>query len=139
MLKSVVNSFRLIRVLRVLGRYDVLPSSERQSILVRAIIFLFRRRDQPGGLGHRLAEALQELGPSFVKFGQTLAVRSDLIGDKAADDLALLQDNMPAFDGALAIATVERELGDKVEKMMAKEKKTVLELEKYDSVRGDKE
>ena len=119
MLKSVVNSFRLIRVLRVLGRYDVLPSSERQSIFVRAIIFLFRRRDQPGGLGHRLAEALQELGPSFVKFGQTLAVRSDLIGDKAADDLALLQDNMPAFDGALAIATVERELGDKVEKIFS--------------------
>ena len=117
MFKSFVNCFRLIRVLSVLGRYDVLPSSERQSIFVRAVIFLFRRRDQPGGLGHRLAEALQELGPSFVKFGQTLAVRSDLIGDEAADDLALLQDSMPAFDGSLAIETLERELGDKVEEI----------------------
>ena len=120
MVQSVINSFRLLRVLRVLGRYDVLPSGKSQSIFVRVIIFLFRREDKAEGFGHRLAKALQELGPSFVKFGQTLAVRSDLIGEKAADDLALLQDKMPAFDGSLAIKTVERELGDKIEKFFSR-------------------
>ena len=120
MVQSVINSFRLLRVLRVLGRYDVLPSGKSQSIFVRVIIFLFRREDKAEGFGHRLAKALQELGPSFVKFGQTLAVRSDLIGEKAADDLALLQDKMPAFDGSLAIKTVEQELGDKIEKFFSR-------------------
>lgn len=114
MRRAIVNSTRLLRILRVLGRHDVLPPAEDQAWVLRLAVLLFRRQNEAGGLGVRLAAALQELGPSFVKFGQSLAVRSDLIGEQAADDLALLQDQMPPFDSAQAIATIEKELGTKI-------------------------
>jgi ubiquinone biosynthesis protein len=61
--------------------------------------------------GQRLAAALQSLGPTFIKLGQSLAVRGDLIGDDVADDLSALQDDLPSFPSEDAIATVEQELG----------------------------
>ncbi len=60
--------------------------------------------------GQRLADALVELGPSFVKLGQTLAVRPDVMGSEVARDLARLQDRLDPFPGDLAIALIEREL-----------------------------
>ncbi|PPR77366.1 MAG: putative protein kinase UbiB [Alphaproteobacteria bacterium MarineAlpha2_Bin1] len=49
-------------------------------------------------VGQRLSKALQELGPSFIKFGQTWSTRPDLIGNNFADDLAELRDRLPPFD-----------------------------------------
>ncbi|MDI9408405.1 MAG: 2-polyprenylphenol 6-hydroxylase [Candidatus Pacebacteria bacterium] len=62
---------------------------------------------------------LKSLGPSFVKFGQSLATRPDLIGEAAAHELAQLQDRMPAFDSRLARATVEAELGQPIESLFS--------------------
>lgn len=61
--------------------------------------------------GQRLAAALQALGPSFIKLGQGLSVRSDLIGEELADDLSALQDRLPPFPGTDAIAAIEQEFG----------------------------
>ena len=57
-----------------------------------------RRREEPRAV--RLREALQELGPIFVKFGQALSTRRDLLPADIADELAKLQDRVPPFDGA---------------------------------------
>jgi len=58
--------------------------------------------------GERLRLALEELGPIFVKFGQALSTRRDLLPADIADELAKLQDRVPPFDGAIAIAIIER-------------------------------
>jgi ubiquinone biosynthesis protein len=65
----------------------------------------------PGRPGQRLARALSKLGPFFIKFGQSLATRSDLLGEEIADDLAELQDRLTPFPGDLARAIVAAELG----------------------------
>ncbi len=58
--------------------------------------------------GQRLREALERLGPIFVKFGQVLSTRRDLLPQDIADELARLQDRVPPFDSAVAVATIER-------------------------------
>ena len=60
--------------------------------------------------GPRLRRALETLGPIFVKFGQVLSTRRDLVPLDIADELALLQDRVPPFDSDLAVAEVERAL-----------------------------
>ena len=61
--------------------------------------------------GARLRLALQELGPIFVKFGQILSTRRDLVPPDVADELAQLQDRVKPFDGETARAIVEQALG----------------------------
>jgi ubiquinone biosynthesis protein len=61
--------------------------------------------------GMRLRLALQELGPIFIKFGQLLSTRRDLVPADLADELALLQDNVAPFDGAMAQQLIETALG----------------------------
>ncbi|MBS0401261.1 MAG: ubiquinone biosynthesis regulatory protein kinase UbiB [Proteobacteria bacterium] len=65
-------------------------------------------RDLSAPRGQRLREALEQLGPIFVKFGQVLSTRRDLLPVDIADELALLQDRVPPFPGQVAIATIER-------------------------------
>lgn len=69
------------------------------------------RPDQSVPRGVRLRRALEELGPIFVKFGQTLSTRRDLLPEDIADQLVLLQDQVPPFPGAQARAIVEKDLG----------------------------
>ena len=64
--------------------------------------------------GQRIREALQELGPVFVKFGQALSTRPDLLPDQIAQELALLQDDVPPFPTDEAISVVETSLDNKV-------------------------
>ncbi len=61
--------------------------------------------------GQRLREALERLGPIFVKFGQVLSTRRDLLPLDIADELAKLQDQVPPFASEVAVATIERSLG----------------------------
>ncbi len=65
-------------------------------------------RDLSAPRGQRLREALERLGPIFVKFGQVLSTRRDLLPLDIADELALLQDRVPPFPAEVAIATIER-------------------------------
>jgi ubiquinone biosynthesis protein len=60
--------------------------------------------------GQRLREALERLGPIFVKFGQVLSTRRDLLPVDIADELAKLQDRVPPFASEIAVATIERAL-----------------------------
>ncbi len=115
---------RLLRILRVLARYgldDLVPPAQRPRALRWARPLLPRPRAELLVLprGERLAAALTELGPIFVKFGQILSTRRDLIPADVADALVELQDRVAAFPGEVARAAVERALGAAVETRFA--------------------
>ena len=76
-------------------------------------------RDLSVPRGQRLREALERLGPIFVKFGQVLSTRRDLLPPDIADELAALQDRVPPFPSAVAVATIERAFGRKIEQVFA--------------------
>src|SRR5512139_3571720 len=85
----------------------VLTSFGRPWLRVVARIVSFGRRlDAPRG--QRLREALEQLGPIFVKFGQVLSTRRDLLPADLAEELAKLQDRVPPFSPDIAVATIER-------------------------------
>ncbi len=81
----------------------------RSSLALARLLRLGRRLNSPRG--ERLREALESLGPIFVKFGQVLSTRRDLLPADVADELARLQDRVPPFPGEMAIAEIERGLG----------------------------
>ena len=106
---------RASRIGRVLLRYrldDLLDGTpaERWLRLARPFVPRASAAIAAQSRGARLRLALQELGPIFVKFGQILSTRRDIVPPDIVDDLALLQDRVAPFDGALAQAIVEREL-----------------------------
>lgn len=72
-------------------------------------------RDLSAPRGQRLRMALEHLGPIFVKFGQVLSTRRDLLPPDVADQLALLQDHVKPFPSAVAMATIERAFGRSIE------------------------
>jgi len=67
----------------------------------------------------RLRQALEELGPIFVKFGQVLSTRRDLVPPDIADELAMLQDRVPPFGSDLAVAQITRSLGTHPDQLFA--------------------
>jgi ubiquinone biosynthesis protein len=102
---------RGIAIIWVALRYGldelVLNSFQRPWLSSTARVLSFGR-DLSAPRGQRLRQALEHLGPIFVKFGQVLSTRRDLLPADVADELARLQDRVPPFDSAVAIATVER-------------------------------
>ena len=84
--------------------------------LVR-VVTLGRRLDAPRGV--RLRMALERLGPIFVKFGQVLSTRRDLLPPDVSDELARLQDRVPPFPAAQARALVEKAFGRPIEAIFA--------------------
>src|SRR3712207_6166553 len=76
-------------------------------------------RPQAGDGAARLSKALTRLGPSYVKFGQFLATRPDIVGVAAARDLEQLQDRMPPFPRADAARMVEIALGRPLDRLFA--------------------
>jgi len=73
------------------------------------VVTIGRRFDEPRGV--RLRRAFERLGPIFVKFGQVLSTRRDLLPADIAEELAQLQDNVPPFPGAQSVSIVERAFG----------------------------
>ncbi len=106
--------FRGVFIVWVVLRYGldelVLSSFRRPALrLLTRIVSIGRNLDAPRG--QRLREALERLGPIFVKFGQVLSTRRDLLPSDIADELAHLQDRVPPFSSAIAVATIERAFG----------------------------
>lgn len=124
MLRALRNIFRLIAIARTLARYDALFPADwlpATGGLVFAARTLSGFRTAPGirdlRPGERLAGALQDLGPSFIKFGQMLSTRPDLVGETIANDLSSLQDRLPPFSSADARAAIEAEFERPVDDM----------------------
>ena len=77
--------------------------------LIRRIVSVGRNLRAPRG--ERLREALESLGPIFVKFGQVMSTRRDLLPPDIADELAKLQDRVPPFESAVAVSMIEKSFG----------------------------
>ncbi|MDE1955989.1 MAG: ubiquinone biosynthesis regulatory protein kinase UbiB [Betaproteobacteria bacterium] len=83
--------------------------------LLSRILATGRKLDAPRG--ERLREALEKLGPIFVKFGQMLSTRRDLLPTDVADELARLQDRVPPFASDTSIRLVEKALGKSIDQV----------------------
>jgi ubiquinone biosynthesis protein len=108
---------RLLKIQRALVRHR-LDEFVRATHLYRPLRYLYYcspwtwfQRGVGGTRGERLRLALEELGPIFVKFGQALSTRRDLLPVDIADELAKLQDRVPPFPGDIAAAMIEETLG----------------------------
>ena len=110
--------FRMLAIQRVLVKYG-LDDIIKETHLFRPLRFLFylapRRRDSSAPLGERIRLALEELGPIFVKFGQAISTRRDLLPPDIADELAKLQDAVPPFPAEQAIEIINGAYGEPVE------------------------
>lgn len=126
MLTDLRHLLRLFAIGRQLARHDALfPLRDAlpDGSLARFGLGLFQRlfgRSRPAQApGERLAAAFTTLGPSFIKLGQVLSVRPDLVGADLADGLGQLRDRLPPFAWAAARATIEAELGAPLETLFA--------------------
>lgn len=120
MFRSIRNLSRLWAIARVLARYDVLGIVDMpQARFAAKMLRVGRFGKLPGRIGQRLALALTELGPTFIKLGQTLSTRADLLGAEAAADLSGLQDNLPPFPFAQVRAIIEAEFEQPLESLFA--------------------
>ncbi|RJG05000.1 ubiquinone biosynthesis regulatory protein kinase UbiB [Noviherbaspirillum cavernae] len=110
MLFKVLRLFKITRVAVRYGLDNIAISGLAQPRLARLLDTLIFWRDISAPRGVRLRQALEDLGPIFVKFGQVLSTRRDLLPADIADELARLQDRVPPFDPDLAIAQITRSL-----------------------------
>jgi ubiquinone biosynthesis protein len=123
---------RLLEIHRALVRHG-LDDFVRATHLYRPFRFLFYlspwtwfQRSSGATRGERLRLALEELGPIFVKFGQAVSTRRDLIPVDIADELAKLQDRVPPFGSDIAVAAVERALGKPLSEVFSRFDETPL-------------
>ena len=114
--------FRLIRIFYItikFGLDEFIFAHNRFSLIRKALqkALFFRNTSQPRGV--RLRLALEALGPIFVKFGQILSTRRDLIPLDVADELAKLQDQVPAFDYAIVEKVIAETYGEPINKVFS--------------------
>ncbi|MEM9222938.1 MAG: AarF/UbiB family protein, partial [Pseudomonadota bacterium] len=118
-------SLRLLHANFVLAREGVLAILPTQDapgpvkLLVRLGRLVERRSAQRSDMAARLSRALDRLGPSYVKLGQFLATRADVVGEEVASELAKLQDQVPPVPDAEAKVAIEQALGAPVENLYA--------------------
>ncbi len=116
MFSTLGHIFRLTKTGLILVRHGALfPQnlSADAPFPVKALHKVLHRREKKQAKSHgaRLVKALPELGPSYIKLGQFLATRPDVIGAELANDLKSLQDNLPPFEQKIALDEIRRGLG----------------------------
>src|SRR6185436_2847235 len=123
MFEALSDYMRLARVGAVMARYDVIiPSAYRSRMpwiarFAGGFLRLFGGGGGDGRPGQRFARALEKLGPAWIKLGQFMATRPDVIGVEAATDLSRLKDALPPFSKAQAMKALRAEFGDNAEKL----------------------
>ena len=123
-MRTIRRALRVLYIARVLLRHGLdefvfaIPMLRPVAFLHALLPWNWRRGPRkPRGLRIRLA--LQELGPIFVKFGQTLSTRRDLMPSDIADELANLQDRVPPFAGAQARLLIEKALKQRIDEVFS--------------------
>ncbi|MAU98072.1 MAG: 2-polyprenylphenol 6-hydroxylase [Fulvimarina sp.] len=123
MANPVTGTFALLRACFVLAREGVVGAFPSEglppvpALLHRAARLLERRSAKNQARSDRLSRALHRLGPSYVKLGQFLATRPDIVGADIAGELGALQDKVPPFDHRLAVAEIETTLGRSIDEL----------------------
>ena len=118
MIRASRNLHRLFTIGRVLARHDALSIADLAiADFVSSALRMGRAPKSKGRPGQRLAAALTELGPTFIKLGQALSTRSDLVGEQMAADLSHLQDRLAPFPAAEARRIVIEQLGKPIEEI----------------------
>lgn len=104
--------WRAIRVVRCLGKHGAILFIDEMPITPwqRRVLHWLNDDEAPGRPGQRLARALIELGPIYIKLGQGFGTRPDIVGQGVAEDLTDLQDKLPPFSGEEAVKRIEIEL-----------------------------
>lgn len=121
MLSSLIHVARLARVGFVLTREGVFALADPAAMppSARVAVRVLRLFEKKNAGGARLARAFTRLGPTYVKLGQFLATRPDLVGMAHARELESLQDRMPSFDQAVSVRSIEDTLGKRVGEVYA--------------------
>jgi len=124
-LTSLRHMAHLIRVAFVLSRHDALMDllslfgPQPEALLRLRKLRNFRGAPPDEDASSNLVEAFQSLGPTFIKFGQAMATRPDIVGADTALDLMRLQDDVPPFAGEEAVRIIEQELGAPLDKLFS--------------------
>ncbi|WP_299732022.1 ubiquinone biosynthesis regulatory protein kinase UbiB [uncultured Endozoicomonas sp.] len=119
---SLIRLFKIVAAV-ARNRLDNLIDPQRSPFLLRCFLALLPWRyviRNTAPRGERIRHALEALGPIFIKFGQILSTRRDLLPDDISDELAQLQDNVPPFPGEEAVAIIESSLGNDVDTLFAR-------------------
>lgn len=123
MFKSIIHMSRLLKIGYTLSKHDALMDLFKlfgqQPKTIEKLRKFKRKHDIEDKPETRLVIALQDLGPSFIKIGQALATRPDIIGPEVAFDLLKLQDQVPAFPGLEAKAIIQQELGSTTKELFS--------------------
>ena len=121
--------FRLLKIVSVALRFgldEFLRGHERVGGLLKTLRVALFWRNLSAPRAVRLRRALETLGPIFVKFGQILSTRRDLLPEDIADELAKLQDQVPPFPGDEAVAIIERARGKPLDEIFRNFDRTAL-------------
>ncbi|WP_298773736.1 ubiquinone biosynthesis regulatory protein kinase UbiB [uncultured Shewanella sp.] len=113
------RAYQVIKTTLHFGLDELLPAKLTPwyfRLLRRCLFWLTNQHKTTAG-GERLKLAMQELGPVYIKFGQMLSTRRDLLTDEWANELSMLQDRVPPFSTALARAAIEAELNAPIDSL----------------------
>ncbi len=119
MFKKIFNLFKITRKLSCSGAIDTINEIKTVPKSLNFIFYLFsigsskRTENLKKSSGEKLCESLEDMGTTFIKLGQFLATRPDIIGEEIAKKLEKLQDKLPAFSTAEAKIIIEKEIGTK--------------------------
>ena len=104
MIKKIYNLFKILRKLAVSGAADTLNEIKPLPRSLKIIFFIFSigsvktNESLNKTSGEKLCQSLEDMGTTFIKLGQFLATRPDIIGEEIAKKLEKLQDKLPAFN-----------------------------------------
>ena len=117
MFKKLFMLFKIGRKLSTSGAISSIYEIYNPPVMVKALFFIigFNLENKNGNInlssGEKLCNALQDMGTTFIKLGQFLATRPDIIGEDVSKELEKLQDKLPPFDLAIAKSILKKELG----------------------------
>ena len=118
MFKKLLMLFKIGRKLSASGAISSLYQIYEAPVSIKVLFFIIgfnfgdKKINTNLSPGEKLCTALQEMGTTFIKLGQFLATRPDIIGENVAKDLEKLQDKLPAFDLGKAKNILRHELGN---------------------------